>query len=276
MSELDPIILNEIKSAQKELAALLAKELPTQYPWKVFSASEVWTVPEDGDYYIIAAGGGQGGQVVSAQGATPGANGGWGAGGGGQGRGSGGMSAGCSIRQAFKLKKGETLTVTIGARGAANLGNGGDTRVVSSLTSLNMNASGGGRPVMVDGGDIHIPPCNGGTSESSTNASAPGGGAGVGGAGRPGRAGVEVHTSFSSGNYYSIVRGRGGDGGYGGGAPGGGLFYFAGYSSPGGVNVDPGIAGQTWLDFIPGYEGSGSGTDQGLGGQGFVALRRVC
>ena len=65
MNELAPIIFNEVKEAQKELSALGAHvvnmSFPTEYPWEVFTSSRSWTVPEDGEYFIICIGGGGGG-----------------------------------------------------------------------------------------------------------------------------------------------------------------------------------------------------------------------
>ena len=67
MNELAPIILNEVKEAQKELSALGAHvvnmSFPTEYPWHVFTSSKSWTVPEDGEYLIVCIGGGGGGGV---------------------------------------------------------------------------------------------------------------------------------------------------------------------------------------------------------------------
>ena len=55
MSALDPVILNEVKLTQKAVADLAGPSSsgPTEYPWEVFTSSRSWTVPEDGEYFIV-------------------------------------------------------------------------------------------------------------------------------------------------------------------------------------------------------------------------------
>ena len=82
MSSLDPVILNEVKAAQKsisDLSAVAGVTGPTEYPWKLFTSSTEWTVPDDGEYMIICVGGGGNG----GGGGGSGNGGGYGSGGGG-------------------------------------------------------------------------------------------------------------------------------------------------------------------------------------------------
>ena len=62
MSALDPVILNEVKLTQKAVADLASSSSsgPTEYPWEVFTSSRSWTVPDDGEYFILCLGGGGG------------------------------------------------------------------------------------------------------------------------------------------------------------------------------------------------------------------------
>ena len=89
MSALEPVILNEVKLTQKAIEGLTGPSSsgPTEYPWEVFTSSRSWTVPEDGEYFIICLGGGGGGGASSS---NFGASGGYGGGGGGGGSSGGG------------------------------------------------------------------------------------------------------------------------------------------------------------------------------------------
>ena len=90
MSALDPVILNEVKLTQKAVADLASSSSsgPTEYPWEVFTSSRSWTVPDDGEYFILCLGGGGGATNSSAIGVS----GGYGAGA-GSGRGPGRWAA---------------------------------------------------------------------------------------------------------------------------------------------------------------------------------------
>ena len=74
MNELAPIIFNEVKEAQKELSSLGAHvvnmSFPTEYPWEVFTSSCSWTVPDDGEYFILCLGGGGGGGGIGSGGVS--------------------------------------------------------------------------------------------------------------------------------------------------------------------------------------------------------------
>ena len=84
MNELAPIIFNEVKEAQKELSSLGAHvvnmSFPAEYPWEVFTSSRSWTVPDDGEYFIVCIGGGGG---ASSYNYDIGSSGGYGGGAGG-------------------------------------------------------------------------------------------------------------------------------------------------------------------------------------------------
>ena len=85
MSALEPVILNEVKLTKKAVADLASSSSsgPTEYPWEVFTSSRSWTVPEDGEYFIICIGGGGGGSGRGSGGVSGGYGGGGGGGGGG-------------------------------------------------------------------------------------------------------------------------------------------------------------------------------------------------
>ena len=67
MNELAPIIFNEVKETRRGISSLEAHvvnmSFPTEYPWHVFTSSQSWTVPEDGEYFILCLGGGGGGSL---------------------------------------------------------------------------------------------------------------------------------------------------------------------------------------------------------------------
>ncbi|HDN9019582.1 TPA: hypothetical protein P2I16_001581, partial [Aeromonas salmonicida] len=143
MNDLTPVVLAEVARVKNDLSnldgdvgagfsAVLARQHPTEYPWRVFTSSGSFVVPNDGDYYIIAVGGGGGG---SGSGGMSGGHG--GGGGGGNGGGGGG---GVSIRQLAPLLSGATLTITVGA-GGSSTSSGGASSVSGSIS---MSAGGGG------------------------------------------------------------------------------------------------------------------------------------
>ena len=253
MNDLTPVVLAEVARVKNDLhgldgdvsagfSAVLARQHPTEYPWRVFTSSGSFVIPSDGDYYIIVVGGGGGG----GGGGLGGMSGGHGGGGGGSGTGGGG--GGVSIRQSVSLLAGSTLTVTVGAGGAE--GSAGGTSSVSGAVSMSSSggaAGSGGNAApggSASGGDINIPGGSGAIQQESYGAGGGGAGGGNGSAG----------VTTSAGAFAAA-------GGYGGGG--------CGMSGTG-----AGPSGQVWLDFIPGYKGPGAFPVR-RGGPGIVAIRRV-
>ncbi len=282
MSALDPVILNEVKLTQKAIADFESSvsSRPTIYPWKVFTSSQSWTVPDDGEYEIIVIGGGH-----SAGGSSAG----HGAGGGGPARGDGGGAGGLSIHQSFPLQKGQSVVVTVGAPG-------GNSTVVCPDASLSMIANGaksrtGGT---ASGGELNFTGGSGGSvsNPSTSEASAGGGGGGLftshGTSGKVESANIRAVVNQNM--YLTSTAVVGGDGGDHGGGPGaasvlaasgaagsyslqmGGsytatMYYAIGssaFTSSQGKRGDSG-----WLARIPGYCAAG------VNGAGLVAIRRV-
>lgn len=281
MSALDPVILNEVKVTQKAVADLASSSSsgPTEYPWEVFTASRSWVVPDDGEYEIIAIGGGFS-PVPTQEVGKPG----HGGGGGGQAGisssvgGEGGGAGGVSIKQAASLSKGQTVVVVVGAAK-------GNSSVVCAAAGLAMTAKG---TSSVDGGTATGGDWNytGGAGASGTYASgfgrgsftASGGGGGL--FGSKGSRGYCAGSTISSSNQtVSAATCIGGDGGHYGGGGGVALAHSAYAYETGGDGVrvvsssSTAAQGRTgaggWLDRIPGYKSSG--TD----GEGLVAIRRV-
>ena len=248
MSALDPVILNEVKLTQKAIEGLAGPSSsgPTEYPWEVFTSSRSWTVPEDGEYFILCLGGGAGRYGEPSSGG--GASGGYGGGGGasaGYGGGGGGMSV---VRR--KFLKSATLVLTVGSGGSL-AGNGGASAIVGAELSISCGGgSSGGSGGASSGGDLNFI----GGSGGGYNGSGGGGGGGAGGG--------------AGGNGLGPF---GGHGGFGGG--GGGLGIS---SSTTGASGSSGVNGEvpSFLSSIPGYRGPGY-TNAGRGGQGFIAIRRV-
>ena len=118
MSALEPVILNEVKLTQKAVADLAGtgSSGPTEYPWEVFTSSRSWTVPDDGEYFILCLGGGGGGTSGGGGGGT---SGGYGGGGGGGFGGGGGGGVSIAYRQ---LSKSTALTLTVGSGGIGSSG----------------------------------------------------------------------------------------------------------------------------------------------------------
>ncbi len=284
MNELAPIIFNEVKEAQKELSSLGAHvvnmSFPTEYPWHVFTSSQSWTVPEDGEYEIIVIGGGHPAGGSSA---------GHGAGGGGPARGDGGGAGGLSIHQSFPLQKGQSVVVTVGAPG-------GNSTVVCPDASLDMIANGaksrtGGT---ASGGELNFTGGSGGpvSNPSTSEASAGGGGGGLftshGTAGKVESASISAVVNQSL--YLKPIAAVGGDGGDHGGGPGvasvlaangavgsstlsmgtnytATVYYAIGSSAF--TSSQGKRGGSGWLARIPGYCAAG------VNGTGLVAIRRV-
>lgn len=264
MNELAPIIFNEVKETQRGLSSLEAHvvnmSFPTEYPWHVFTSSQSWTVPEDGEYFILCLGGGGGGRGSVG---NLGRSGGYGGGGGGaEGYGGGHGGALCIARRLLLKTTVLTLTVGVGGDGSSSGGSssrGGNSSVVGA--GLSMIANGGydaGTPIKAtsSGGDLNLVGGLGGGGGSGSNTGTAGGGGGGGCGGGDG------------------VSGKGPFGGHGGCSGGGGGRGTNSLSS-GGSGAD-GVDGEPLplLGSIPGYLPPGY-TTAGKGGQGFIAIRRV-
>lgn len=269
MSELEPVILAEVVRSSSSLsagmAALQAKKVATEYPWFVFNSSQTFEIPSDGDYEIHCIGGGAAVDSTTAKGISGGHGAGAGVGGASGSTASAGSAGGYAVKQKIAMTAGQQVTIVVGSGGVPGVApgrNGGNSSVtVGALTiTANGGTSVGGTAV---GGDINLKGGDAGTGS---------GGGGVGGGkGLPYRSRKFIFMRDTGSGTYEYTLGMAGDGGWGGG--GAGIGYEASGTNVGSL-VKNGSNGQTWLDVIPGYKGPGS-FDDGFGGPGLVAIRRV-
>lgn len=218
----------------------------------VFTANGSWTVPAGVSQIWVSgcAGGGGGG----GSGGTVGSTGNVGSGGGG-----GGGAGQPTIRQAFAVTAGHSLSIVIGAAGVggsggANTGSSGSNGTAGGNTSLTDSTSATTLLTLTGGSGAGL-----GQGQTSTSASPPSGSAGgVGGGGYPaGQWGSDGNYTGNGGTGASGPFGGGGGGGragngtaYAGSAANG---YGSGGSGAGGVYGPTAAAGAAGANGAPGY-----------------------
>lgn len=226
----------------------------------VLTSGTSWSIPSTANRLrLTLQGGGQGG----ANGVT-----------GGSRNGGIGGQCGATLRQDVDVTGGGTLTYAIGAAGAANLGNGGDTTVTISGNVI--RAKGGASSIAAS--STAVP--GGGTYTLSTTANTWNGTpfsvtwyAG----GTPGAAGVGGSTGSNGGNgsqnggYAAGASGPGDGAANGGGGGGAGTPFGSGGN--GGTGAATGTAGTAPSGTAYGAGGGGGGGGSTTGGAGAVGIQ---
>jgi hypothetical protein len=197
---------------------------------------QLFTVPEDGEYEIIAVGAGAG--LNSSYSSYPG--------------------RGVRETGTFSLDKGDQLQILVGQQGqsvSAHAGAGGGSFVVESDNTALIVAGGGGSPCR---GDYHLSTQDATSSSSGVSSTCSGGSGGDGG-------------SSCNGSYGSGGGGLTGDGGDGPGASSGGKSFIAGgrggqCDATCGSNAGAGGFGGGGGTYHDIYGGGGGGYSGGGGG----------